>query len=254
MRQRNLHSHTISTTMYEKIDPWRRIPTISLRAKGKKWYSVIKLTTPFIQSHMVRTVSLESRAVASVSGGNLKSASGNVAMRFALKDITMTEDTMVFAVKKKLQNPAKTGMQNVQSHKRWPYERLKDISKSLNSFLRVWTQGACATSGRGKKSGSRLLPSNGMNPGIKVGLRNVCNSDLTGANASDTCLGSISFIFPSLSFLIIVPALDLKCQTIAWTSKGRTWCQCIPSSCSRWLMWLQGTKRSTVTEWISKLN
>ena len=67
---------------------------------------------------MVRTVSLESRAVASVSGGNLKSASGNVAMRFALEDITMTEDTMVFAVKGKLQNPVKTGMQNVQSHKR----------------------------------------------------------------------------------------------------------------------------------------
>ena len=36
MRQRNSHSHTISTTMYEKTDPWRRISTISLKANGEE--------------------------------------------------------------------------------------------------------------------------------------------------------------------------------------------------------------------------
>jgi hypothetical protein len=39
--------------------------------RGKKWYSVIKSTTPFVQSYMIATVK-ESRAVASASAENLK--------------------------------------------------------------------------------------------------------------------------------------------------------------------------------------
>jgi hypothetical protein len=121
--------------MYEKIDPWRRISTTNLRANGMKWYSVIKLTTPSVQSYMVTTVSLESRAVTSANGARFKSRFKSVnEMRFALKDITMTEHKMVFAVKKNFRTQWEHGMQNVRSHRRRPYERLKDISKSLNSF------------------------------------------------------------------------------------------------------------------------
>ena len=105
MRQRNLHSATISTTMYEKNDPWRRRSTKNLRANGKKWYSVIKLTTPFVQSYMVMTVSLESTAVASANGARIKSIDER---RSALKNITMTEHKTVFPVKKNFRNPVKT--------------------------------------------------------------------------------------------------------------------------------------------------
>jgi hypothetical protein len=63
---------------------------------------VIKLTTSSFQSYMVMTVSLESRAVLSATGpstvGMFKSPVNE--MKFALKDITMTEHKMVFAVKK----------------------------------------------------------------------------------------------------------------------------------------------------------
>lgn len=71
MRPRNSHSHAISTTMYEKTDPWRRISTTSLKANGGKRYSVMKLTTPFVQSYMIGTVNIVSREVASASAENL---------------------------------------------------------------------------------------------------------------------------------------------------------------------------------------
>jgi hypothetical protein len=61
---------------------------------------VIKLTTPFVQSYMVMTVNLESRAVASASGAKLKPLPLVIEMRFALKIITMIEKKMVFPVKK----------------------------------------------------------------------------------------------------------------------------------------------------------
>jgi hypothetical protein len=57
--------------MYEKNDPWRRIST----------------------TNMVKTVSLESRAVVSASGASVKSV---IETRFALKDITTSEKKMVF--------------------------------------------------------------------------------------------------------------------------------------------------------------
>ena len=64
---------------------------------------MIKLTTPFIQSYIVTTVNLESRAVTSASGANgarVKFKPLVNEMRFALKDITMSEIKMVFAMKK----------------------------------------------------------------------------------------------------------------------------------------------------------
>ena len=91
--------------MYEKNDPWRRRSTKNLRANGKKWYSVIKLTTPFVQSYMVMTVSLESTAVASANGARIKSIDER---RSALRNITMTEHKTVFPVKKNFRNLVKT--------------------------------------------------------------------------------------------------------------------------------------------------
>jgi hypothetical protein len=57
--------------MYEKTDPWRRRSTTSLKGNGEKRYSVMKLTTPFVQSYMIATVSIVSREVASASAENL---------------------------------------------------------------------------------------------------------------------------------------------------------------------------------------
>jgi len=70
-RQRYLHNQAISTTMYDKKDPWRSISTTNLRAKGEKWYSVIQPTTAFIRSHIGVTVKRVSRLVASESAENL---------------------------------------------------------------------------------------------------------------------------------------------------------------------------------------
>jgi hypothetical protein len=63
---------------------------------------VIKLATSSFQSYMVMTDSLESKAVLSASGpstvGMFKSPVNE--MKFALKNITMAEHNMVFAMKK----------------------------------------------------------------------------------------------------------------------------------------------------------
>jgi hypothetical protein len=54
-------------------------------------------------------------------------------MRFALKDITMSEKKMVVTEEKESE-PVKTWSAECATHKIRPYEHLKDISKSLNSF------------------------------------------------------------------------------------------------------------------------
>jgi hypothetical protein len=49
---------------------------------------------------MIATVNIESREVASASAEKLRISAGFNEMRSALKDITMTENKMVVAVKK----------------------------------------------------------------------------------------------------------------------------------------------------------
>ena len=120
-RQRNLHSHEISRTIYEKNDPWRSMSIRNLSAKGGDGISVIQPTTAFARSYIGMTVRSVITPVASASTENLSGP--YTAMMYVLKAITVSENATVVTVEKVLErSPAKkttcSAEQSMWSHRR----------------------------------------------------------------------------------------------------------------------------------------